>query len=91
MTNIRWNSATAGGGRFAYLRSCKLVELSIGLFVVERVVDKMPTSTVGTFEKLDDALAAIAEEPEALCFRCGRSVVPGYQIPDPGLPCPPVR
>lgn len=86
--SIKWTPSCAGGSRFAFIRSCKLVELTIGLYMVERVTDKMPTSTVGTYETLADALAAIQAEPPATCQRCGRTVVPGYQIPDPGMPCP---
>jgi hypothetical protein len=85
---IKWTPSCAGGSRFAFIRSCKLVELTIGLYVVERVTDKMPTSTVGTYETLADALVAIDGEPEATCFRCGHSVVPGCQVPDWDLPCP---
>lgn len=84
---IKWNNGV-GGGRFAWLRSCKLVELASGGYIVERVTDRMPTSTVGYFDKLADALQAISKEPKAVCFRCGHSVVPGYQVPDPDIPCP---
>jgi hypothetical protein len=89
--NIKWNTnpASLGRGRWAYVRSCKLSELSIGLFILERLdTNLLPTEVVGTFEGLDGALAAANLEPPATCQRCGRTVVPGCQIPDPGMPCP---
>lgn len=84
---IKW-AKSISGGRFAWVRSCKLVELVSGGYLVERVTDQMPTSVVGYFDGLSEALRAIDDEPEAVCFRCGDRVVPGYQIPDPTLPCP---
>lgn len=85
---IKWNKSVGGSSRFAFIRSCKLVELGSDLYLVERVTDRMPTSTVGTFFTLESALAAVDAEPEATCFRCGKSVVPGSQAPDPDMPCP---
>ena len=84
---IKWNKSVGGSSRFAFIRSCKLVDV-LGSYVVERVTDGMPTSVVGTFFTLESALEAINAEPEATCFRCGHSVVPGNQVPDPDLPCP---
>lgn len=86
---IKWNKSVGGSSRFAFIRSCKLVEVW-GLYVVERVTDGMPTGAVpgSPFSTLESALEAINAEPEATCFRCGGSVVPGNQVPDPDLPCP---
>lgn len=57
------------------------------LYLVERVTESAH-EPLGTFGTLAEALAAVDGEPEATCFRCGRSVVPGNQWPDADLPCP---
>jgi hypothetical protein len=84
---VKWNKSYSG--EFAYVRSCKVVKLASGGFLVERVDSAlMPTSTIGWFATIENALASTASEPEPTCQRCGKTVVPGYQIPDPSLPCP---
>jgi hypothetical protein len=85
--NIKWTKSCAGGSRFAFLRSCKLVSWASGGYVVERV-HAASTETIGWYATLGSALDVIDQEPEAVCFRCGESVVPGYQVPDPSMPCP---
>lgn len=86
---IKWNKSVGGSSRFAFIRSCKIVEVW-GLYVAERVTNGMSYEAVpgSPFSTLDRALAAIDAEPEATCFRCGKSVVPGSQALDPDMPCP---
>lgn len=86
--SIRWNQGF--GTRYAFVRTCKLVELVGGLYLVERVgTDLMPCGEVGTFPALRQALEAIAGDPVPKCTGCGR-VVAGieYVTPDPEYPCP---
>jgi hypothetical protein len=47
-----------GGGRFAFVGGFKVVELLVGLWLVERCVDRLPVATVGAFGSEAEALEA---------------------------------
>lgn len=86
---LTWQRSASGAKRFTIVRGAyKLSDLTCGLFVLERLGDdELPAGVLGTFETLDAALERIDLGP-AFCQRCGHSVVPGYEVPDPTMPCP---
>jgi hypothetical protein len=58
---VNWQPSAGGSSRFAFVGDCKIVEVW-SLFLVERVVDGMPTGQHlpgSPFSTLDRALAAI--------------------------------
>jgi hypothetical protein len=62
--DVNWQPSAGGSSRFAFVGDCKIVEVW-SLFLVERVVDGMPTGQHlpgSPFSTLDRALAAIDTE-----------------------------
>lgn len=55
---IKWIKSCTGHAWFAYVQDCKIVELTIGVYVVERITEEIPTDTIGIYATLVEALAA---------------------------------
>lgn len=87
-TELVWRQGLSGP--FTIVRNAyKLVgPLSGGQYIAEQLGSAgLPIETLGVYETLDDALDRIDTGP-AYCRGCGHRVVPGYEVPDPTLPCP---